>query len=579
MEHRHLDTEHLLHVRGEHASERRELGEHQHPTVLSECLGDDPVEPFDLAGAVTAVLTDPGPVAAEVCRVVADLLEVRQCGEHQTATSVTATVGQSVLDVRGVRLVQRRLLGGHGDRVDVLALLRQPQIQGRIRLLPPQDERVDEPVESLDVLRVPVPLDVGTDGVVEGLRRAQQPGITEIHEGVQLRQPVLHRGTAERDAVVGRDRPDRPRLRGARVLDVLRLIGDHPTPPQTGVAGRVASHGPVGRQHQIHRLGRGRELLLRHLARAVVHQDAQRRHMPGDLRVPCLQHRGRGHDEGGTGRLTVLAFPGQQGKDLQSLTQAHVIGEDRAEPVAEHPHQPVETPLLVVTQRDRQGGRRLHPLRRGEGRHLAVTLARVLGGEHPADPALGVDLKVLVGVPGTVLRGQFGGQQVAERHQRMGVIGTRCVLPVLPVLLRRLLRLSHRAEVTARPGQGVPVQAHVPALDLHHGARRGEQVMLLQRTELFAVDRDVPVEGQHLLHTHASLRRPGADRRDPHLHRRTHRGPATRHEHVDTGHGQRRHPLGQQCLDIRHGQRQGQHAVLGRTPGQCRRLREPHPGT
>ena len=80
---------------------------------------------------------------------------------------------------------------------------------------------------------------------------------------------------------------------------------------------------------------------------AVVDRDAQLRREALGLPQPVADDRG-GRDDERRPRVVV----GDEREQHRGLPEAHVVGEDPAEPVALEPDQPVEPVALVVAQRD-----------------------------------------------------------------------------------------------------------------------------------------------------------------------------------------------------------------------------------
>jgi hypothetical protein len=74
---------------------------------------------------------------------------------------------------------------------------------------------------------------------------------------------------------------------------------------------------------------------------------------------PVRHHAGRGNDEERVHARVGLLGVAHQRQRLQRLTQAHVVGEDTAQPVAPQEAQPVEPGALVGPQLRGQGDRQL----------------------------------------------------------------------------------------------------------------------------------------------------------------------------------------------------------------------------
>ena len=140
-----------------------ELGEHERPLVGVEQLGDEFVEARELAGPSGEARA----VAERVGGVVADLLEARQRGEHETAPPHALGlfgVGEQLVDDL---LVERRLLAGELGVGDLLDLVGQVGEQPPVGLGAPQDERLREPAQPRRRVGVAVALDRRAEALAE----------------------------------------------------------------------------------------------------------------------------------------------------------------------------------------------------------------------------------------------------------------------------------------------------------------------------------------------------------------------------------------------------------------------------
>ena len=81
-----------------------------------------------------------------------------------------------------------------------------------------------EAPEALAGDGVVVALDRDREGAPEGLVGAEEAGVQEVEDRLQLGEAVLDRRAGEGGAARGAERADGARLRGAGVLDVLRLV-------------------------------------------------------------------------------------------------------------------------------------------------------------------------------------------------------------------------------------------------------------------------------------------------------------------------------------------------------------------
>ena len=344
--------------------------------------------------------------------MVADLLELGHCGQHQAAALDPflgrLDLGQHVGDRR---LVQRRLLGGQVAPDLHLQLVRQVGDDRLVGLEPAQDERPGDPPQpggrflvggALDWDRVPLP---------ELLGGPEQAGAGELHDRPQVAEPVLHRGAGERDPGSGRQAADRLSLPGRVVLDVLRLVAHHPRPPDPGELLPVPGRNAVAGDYQIGSGQLAGELVAAEPVRAVVHVHLQLRGEPGRLPLPVADHGHRAHHQRG-GRPSSparrwgsgLHIVHDQAQRLRGLAEPHIVGEDAAKAETAEEGQPRHPTLLIGAQLAVEAGRRLDRFEAAVG----------LAGEQVAEPAVGVHLDQRQVVVGSV---QVGQQRVRSPHR------------------------------------------------------------------------------------------------------------------------------------------------------------------
>jgi hypothetical protein len=101
------------------------------------------------------------------------------------------------------RLVERRLLLGEVAVDAHLDLLGQVGDDAPVGLQPAQDERAGRLAQTLGRVAVAVALDRRRVAALERRRRAEQPRIEEVHDRVELGQPVLDRRAGQRDPMAG----------------------------------------------------------------------------------------------------------------------------------------------------------------------------------------------------------------------------------------------------------------------------------------------------------------------------------------------------------------------------------------
>ena len=222
-------------VRLEQPAHRDVLGEDQRGAVLGEHRAEQLVEQVDLLRA-------PGQphrgLLEELRRVVADLLEPGEQLEHQPAPGVLVGALDPLHDVAHERLVEHHLLAGQPDPVVGLGLGRQLGRDARVGLAAAQQERADQVGELRRLGRLLARLDRRRPGLAEGVAAAEQPGDRPVEDRPELGQVVLDRGAGQRDPGRARDGAQRAGGRRTRVLDVLRLVGDHQVPRRRRRAAR-----------------------------------------------------------------------------------------------------------------------------------------------------------------------------------------------------------------------------------------------------------------------------------------------------------------------------------------------------
>jgi hypothetical protein len=157
-------------------------------------------------------------------------------------------------------------------------------------------------------------------------------------------------------------RPSAGGLLGGAVLDRLGLVADDPRPANASEQAAVAGSRPVRGDHQVGCGGRGREIVAAAAVRTVVDVRAQARREALRFPAPIADERHGCDHERGRWSTVSGSLAGQQGQDLNRLPQAHVVGEDGAQPESVEEAEPGKAPLLVRTQsrneavRGRDGG-------------------------------------------------------------------------------------------------------------------------------------------------------------------------------------------------------------------------------
>ena len=287
----HLAAEPGRQVGAQHPAELGVLGEQQRLLPGREHLLEDLLQPGQLARSVR-------PSRPPSCRNCAGWLQTclslvivastRPRRSMPSLDSMRASMSSTTAwysdACSAVRLQSTSIssLSGRSLMMD-LSVLSRRSTNGRVRR--PQPGRGVVVAVPLDRLGVPLPERGG---------RAEQAGVGELHQRPQVGQPVLHRGTGDRDPVPGRQRPDGARLPGGGVLDGLRLVDDQPVPVDLGQRVGVAGGDRVRGEHQVATRPRPRRNASPAGAfGAVVHVDPQVGRERGGLPLPVADQRHR----------------------------------------------------------------------------------------------------------------------------------------------------------------------------------------------------------------------------------------------------------------------------------------------
>ena len=159
MEERGREPELVADVLDEQVAHLPELREHERPLALVEQLGDELVEPGELAGPAG----EARPVLQRMRRVVADLLQTHQRGEHEAAAAHAARqfgVGEELVDDL---LVHRGLFAGELGVGDLFDLVGQVGQQASVGLRAAEDERLREAAEPGGRVGIVVAFDRGAE--------------------------------------------------------------------------------------------------------------------------------------------------------------------------------------------------------------------------------------------------------------------------------------------------------------------------------------------------------------------------------------------------------------------------------
>ena len=351
-------------------------------------------------------------VAEEEGGVVADLLEPQEEQEDLRAPALPLGLADPLEEGLRRGAVERRLLAREADPLLRLDLVGEVGRDGRVGLRAPQEERRGEAPEPLAGDRVVVPLDRDREGAPEGLVGAEEAGVEEVEDRLELGEAVLERRAREGRAARGAQGADGLRLRGAGVLDVLRLVEGEVLPRHVGEERPVAVGEGVGRDEEVGLLHEGDEVVPRGPLGAVVDGDGEARREARGLLDPVLDDGGGADEERRADRLARLARRQEGREELDRLAEAHVVGEAAAEPAREEEAEPGDALLLVGAQAAQEG------LRRDEGRLLR---GRV-GLEELGEPAVGGDAVDAEGLVVVLVEAARHAEEVGEGRAARGLL-------------------------------------------------------------------------------------------------------------------------------------------------------------
>ena len=335
-------------------------------------------------------------------------------------------------------------------------------------------------------------------GLLQERRAAEQAGVQEVEEALQLAEVVLDRRAGESETVIRLQQARRLRRLRPVVLDGLGFVEDDVVEGHAPKEQHVAPQGAVGRQHDVDAFQPVR--LPAPVGPGVVEQPEG----GGEARrflLPVEDQGLRDHDE----RWLPCRSPAslEQGQHLHRLAQAHVVGEAAPESeLAEEMHPP-EPFVLVAPQVADEPGRSLrgpHALELAEtlpgacesGVHRHLGLGGQQGIEHARLAAAETDDLALGGsevgqkrLPPQPLLGQQTHRAVVEGHrllaapegreesgQRHGsAVEVDAAFEVEPIDAARNAQagLSRRAE-------DLPLGLHPPALRHQGGHDLGQEV-------------------------------------------------------------------------------------------------------
>ncbi|MNW50949.1 hypothetical protein D3C74_284160 [compost metagenome] len=150
------------------------------------------------------------------------------------------------------------------------------------------------------------------------------------------------------------------RLLGAIIFDILGFVQHDRRPIRRPEFLGISTSQLIRCQDDVACLVLLQEALVAVAVAPMMHVQAQSRSKTGELALPVAQQRGWANDQAFSPRLRGVIQ--QHGDDLDRFSQAHIVGQQGAEPELAHCGQPLVSPLLIGPQRPVQpGGHRPRP--------------------------------------------------------------------------------------------------------------------------------------------------------------------------------------------------------------------------
>src|SRR5512145_649683 len=244
---RHLVTEGFLQVRLEQAAHRCKLREDQRTFIYGVYL----LKHLDETRQLTGSVRDGTPISEKLGRVVADLLQLEQRGQDNTAALDPRRLRNACKRVTHYGTIERSLL--LRERTEDLDLIfgREVADDVRVGFEASQDEWSHQRLEALGSLGVLHALDRACEmGLKVGLR-AEVARVEELENAPQLGQPILDGRAGEDDALACAQAPRRLGLARIGVFDVLGLVQNDMAPFDSCEIRFIAMQQRIGTDDQI----------------------------------------------------------------------------------------------------------------------------------------------------------------------------------------------------------------------------------------------------------------------------------------------------------------------------------------
>ncbi len=183
--------------------------------------------------------------------MVADLLEAQEEEQDLRLARPPVRAADPREERARRRAVERGLLAREARVLLRLDLLGEVGRDAGVGLRPAEEERRRDVAQARRGLGLAAPLDRDDEVAAERLVGAEEAGVQEVEDGLQLGEAVLDRRARERGAARGPQRPHGARLGGRRVLDVLRLVEREVLPVHLREERPVAVGERVGRDEEV----------------------------------------------------------------------------------------------------------------------------------------------------------------------------------------------------------------------------------------------------------------------------------------------------------------------------------------
>lgn len=457
-------------VGGEELTHFGELGEDE---GLFAGLADL-FEHFGEAGEFAAAAGEGAFFLEDLGGVVADLFEAGDGGEDEAAAlhaGAAFEIDEAAVDDV---FVEAALFAGELAVGFELELFGEVGDDGAIGFEAAEDEGGGEGAQLFHGALVLILLDGFEEAMLEVAGGAEQTGVEELHEGVEIADVIFDGGASEGDAEFGGEVTHGAGLFGVEVLDVLGFVEDDAVPGDFGKGGLVAMDEGVAGEDEIVLGGEGGEVLAAWAMGAVVEVDLELGEELGGLALPVAKDGGGADEEDGAAGQAgaALVAAGEQGEELDGFAEAHVVGQASAEAEVREEIEPgVATALVGAEFAGEAGGS-------GEVANLGGVAEAI---DEAGDPAFSAEVgkgdaeDFAQGVAG----GEFAGGAIAEEAEGIADAGGVDAQPAAAELLEfagaagEFLQFFHGDGLVAEESGPVQTDFFVEGLGRGGGFGRG----------------------------------------------------------------------------------------------------------